>query len=197
MTMTKYDRALTETRSVLEEWMGLLERGERVDSMHSRNVLAERIVQRLVAKGVIQSTDQDDLQQYRTGPLAPGRTVTGGPTRCRRRPLEPTPGEAPGGLPRLRDVPEGRPVSGYDRARTGIRRLAASSLRPRGPGLRSLRAGGSVPPAAQRWSVVVSETGEVDDTLRRSVEAMLWVRARFQEAKDRAAAWEPRPAPTR
>jgi hypothetical protein len=74
MTGNKYETALAEVRSVLAEWMV---QGERISSEFARGVLADKIVDRLVAKGVIQSTDPDDLG-YRTGPLAPGRRVTGG-----------------------------------------------------------------------------------------------------------------------
>ena len=75
--MSRYEDAVNETRSVLAEWLALLTEGERVDSPHSRTVVAERIVDRLVGKGIIQSTDPEDLG-YRTGPLEPGRKVVGG-----------------------------------------------------------------------------------------------------------------------
>jgi hypothetical protein len=67
MIGNKYDAAVAEVRSVLSEWMipGDTER------------LAADLVTRLVAKGVIQSTDPDDLVS-RTGPLEPGRTFVGG-----------------------------------------------------------------------------------------------------------------------
>jgi len=58
--------------------MPMLVEGKRVDSPHTRTVVAERIVERLVARGVIQSTDPEELG-YRTGPLQPGTRVTGGP----------------------------------------------------------------------------------------------------------------------
>jgi hypothetical protein len=74
----KYETALQEVRSVLGEWLDLINDGERIDSPHSRNVVAGKIVDRLVAKGLIQSTDPDDLRNYRTGPLTPGRTIIGG-----------------------------------------------------------------------------------------------------------------------
>jgi len=84
----KYETALAEVRSVLGEWMDLLDRGERIDSPHSRNVVAERIVERLIAKGVIQSTDPTDLTgetpvSVRRSALPPGRTVIGGDERTR------------------------------------------------------------------------------------------------------------------
>ncbi len=81
MTMTKYDRALQEVRSVLGEWADLVRAGERIDSPYSRDIVTRKIVDRLVAKGVIQSTDEDDLREVRTGPLAPGRTIVGGDDR--------------------------------------------------------------------------------------------------------------------
>src|SRR5215203_3388025 len=81
MIANKYEQAVNETKSVLSEWLSLLEDGQRVDSPHTRDVLSRRLVDRLVAKGLIQSTDPDELiePQYRTGPLKPGRTVV--PTR--------------------------------------------------------------------------------------------------------------------
>jgi hypothetical protein len=78
MTMTKYQRALQEVRSVLGEWADLVAAGQRIDSPFSRDIVSKQIVDRLVAKGVIQSVDEDDLREVRTGPLAPGRTVIGG-----------------------------------------------------------------------------------------------------------------------
>ena len=88
MNGNKYETALAEVRSVLGEWMDLLDRGERIDSPHSRNVVAERIVERLIAKGVIQSTDPADLTgetpvSVRRSALPPGRTVIGGDERTR------------------------------------------------------------------------------------------------------------------
>jgi hypothetical protein len=59
--MNRYEQAVNETRSVLAEWLGLLETEQRIDSPHSRDVIARRIVDRLIAKGVIQSTDPDEL----------------------------------------------------------------------------------------------------------------------------------------
>jgi hypothetical protein len=80
MDSNRYETAVSETRSVLGEWMDLLAEGQRIDSPHARDVVARKIVDRLVAKGIIQSTDPDDLQSaYREGPLAPGRTIVGGP----------------------------------------------------------------------------------------------------------------------
>jgi len=59
--MNKYELAVAETRSVLSEWMA----DDRIASEFSRGVLAGKIVERLVAKGVIQSTDPDDLRDFR------------------------------------------------------------------------------------------------------------------------------------
>jgi hypothetical protein len=78
MTANKYELAVNETRSVLGEWMDLIEVGQRIDSPHTRDIIAREVVSRLIAKGVIQSTDEADLVDYRTGPLKPGRTVVGG-----------------------------------------------------------------------------------------------------------------------
>jgi hypothetical protein len=79
VTANKYEEAVNETRSVLAEWLGLLETGQRIDSPHSRDVIARRVVDRLIAKGVIQSTEEDDLvDRYRTGPLKPGRKIISG-----------------------------------------------------------------------------------------------------------------------
>lgn len=77
MITNKYEQAVNETRSVLAEWLTLLADGERIDSPQSRDVVARRIVDRLIAKGIIQSTDPDELvaPQYRTGPLEPGRKI--------------------------------------------------------------------------------------------------------------------------
>lgn len=75
--MNKYELALHETKSVLDEWW-------EADDFHlgySREMIAKQIVERLVAKGVIQSTDPEDLQDwrsgppYRTGALEPGQTI--------------------------------------------------------------------------------------------------------------------------
>jgi len=66
--MNKYELALAETKSVLSEW----------DPRPLDDVIAKRIVERLIAKGVIQSTDPEDLVDYRTGPLEPGRAIVGG-----------------------------------------------------------------------------------------------------------------------
>lgn len=77
----KYELALRETKSVLDEWW-------EADDFHlaySREMIAKQVVERLVAKGVIQSTDPDDLLDfrtgYRTGPLEPGQTTVGGDGR--------------------------------------------------------------------------------------------------------------------
>jgi hypothetical protein len=66
--MNKYELGLAETRSVLSEWT--------IPGDTDR--LSKDIIDRLIAKGVIQSTDPEDLQDYRTGPLEPGRKVVGG-----------------------------------------------------------------------------------------------------------------------
>lgn len=72
--MTKYDDAVAETQSVLAEWLVPFATGTggtwHVD-------LGAAIVDRLVAKGIIQSTDPEELG-YRTGPLEPGRRIVGG-----------------------------------------------------------------------------------------------------------------------
>ena len=71
--MNKYELAVHEVESVLDEW--LANYGDRLLVLP----MAKAIAERLIAKGVIQSTDPEDLKDYRTGPLAPGRTVVGGP----------------------------------------------------------------------------------------------------------------------
>jgi adenylylsulfate kinase-like enzyme len=72
MTGNRYETAISETQSVVDEWLTGLPAA-------LKEPLARAIVDRLVAKGVIQSTDPDDLTtQYRTGPLAPGRKIVGG-----------------------------------------------------------------------------------------------------------------------
>jgi hypothetical protein len=69
----KYEASLAEVRSVLDEWI-----------VHRVEGVEEAIVERLIEKGVIQSTDPDDLG-YRTGPLEPGRKIVGGErTRAER-----------------------------------------------------------------------------------------------------------------
>ena len=72
MNGNKYETALAETQSVLDEWLSGLPQA-------LKGPLAQQIVERLVAKGVIQDTDPEELQRYREGPLEPGRTVVGGP----------------------------------------------------------------------------------------------------------------------
>ena len=67
--MNKYELALHETQSVLDEWL--------MDP-EWHDIVAKKVVERLIAKGVIQSTNENDLKDYRTGPLEPGRTITGG-----------------------------------------------------------------------------------------------------------------------
>jgi hypothetical protein len=68
--MNKYELALYETRSVLAEWTD--------EPFKDNGMIAQQIVERLIAKGVIQSTDPEDLQDWRTGPLEPGRAIVGG-----------------------------------------------------------------------------------------------------------------------
>ena len=53
--MNKYELAVYETKSVLAEHF----------TMTMRDGVAEAIVERLIAKGVIQSTDPDDLVDMR------------------------------------------------------------------------------------------------------------------------------------
>jgi hypothetical protein len=74
MIANKYETAVHEVESVLDEWLASY--GDRL----LVGAMAKAIVERLVAKGVIQSTDPDELvaPQYRTGPLAPGRKIVGG-----------------------------------------------------------------------------------------------------------------------
>jgi hypothetical protein len=77
MIANKYELARAEVRSVLAEWLDLVTDGQRIDSPFGRDVVAGKIVDRLIAKGVIQSTDPDELVEtkYRTGPLEPGRKI--------------------------------------------------------------------------------------------------------------------------
>ena len=77
--MNKHELAVHEVESVLDEW--LANYGDRLLVLP----MAQAIVERLIAKGVIQSTDPNDLLDfrstddgYRTGPLKPGRTVVSG-----------------------------------------------------------------------------------------------------------------------
>lgn len=79
--MSRYDDAVHEVESVLDEWLAGY--GDRILVLP----LSKAIVERLVSKGAIQSTDSDELTDYwathsRTGPLQPGRTVVGGPTEA-------------------------------------------------------------------------------------------------------------------
>ena len=71
--MTKYEAAFHETHSVLSEWLPDAEPWKL-------DTITRKVVERLIAKGVVQSTDPDDLvrDEHRTGALAPGRTVIGG-----------------------------------------------------------------------------------------------------------------------
>ena len=81
--MNRYELAVHEVQSVLAEWMVPLllgsGGGEKASQEWSVD-LGKVIVDRLVAKGVIQSTDPEDLVDYRTGPLEPGRKIVGGPS---------------------------------------------------------------------------------------------------------------------
>lgn len=54
-----YELALTETKSVLDEW---LTDTAVYQTLHQ--AMAQAIVERLIAKGVIQSTDPDELTDY-------------------------------------------------------------------------------------------------------------------------------------
>ena len=81
MNGNKYETALIETQSVLAEWLTGLPTALHVP-------LAKEIVERLIAKGVIQSTDPADLTgetpvSVRRSALPPGRTVIGGDERTR------------------------------------------------------------------------------------------------------------------
>lgn len=81
MNGNKYETALIETQSVLAEWLTGLPTALHVP-------LAKEIVERLIAKGVIQSTDPTDLTgetpvSVRRSALPPGRTVIGGDERTR------------------------------------------------------------------------------------------------------------------
>jgi hypothetical protein len=79
MITNKYEQAVNETRSVLDEW-DVSTPTSRITHEYTTPFIARAVVARLIAKGVIQSTDPDDLvePQYRTGPLAPGRVIVGG-----------------------------------------------------------------------------------------------------------------------
>jgi hypothetical protein len=75
--MNKFELAVHETRSVLDEWL------MDVPDSPTNDLLATAVVDRLIAKGVIQSTIEDDLRDfrgddYRTGPLEPGSSTVGG-----------------------------------------------------------------------------------------------------------------------
>jgi hypothetical protein len=96
----KYETAVVEVRSVLGEWLDLVSLGQRIDSPFGRDVLANKIVERLIAKGVIQSTDPDDLVtpvSVRRSALPPGRTVVGGDALVPEHP------PAPGSVQRNED----------------------------------------------------------------------------------------------
>ena len=73
MNGNKYETALAEVRSVLDEMMTEYRYASEVEAA------AVAVVERLIAKGIIQDTDPEELQRYRTGPLEPGRTIVGGP----------------------------------------------------------------------------------------------------------------------
>lgn len=55
--MNRYELALAETKSVLDEWFS------ETWSSSINPIVAQAVVERLVAKGVIQSTDPEDLMQ--------------------------------------------------------------------------------------------------------------------------------------
>jgi hypothetical protein len=83
--MSRYDDAVHEVESVLSEWRDSDDNPSWPVGYAWNDRIARVIVDRLVAKGVIQSTDPDDLRgdqhihaDYRTGPLEPGRKVVGG-----------------------------------------------------------------------------------------------------------------------
>jgi hypothetical protein len=83
----KYETALIETQSVLAEWLTGLPTALHVP-------LAKEIVERLIAKGVIQSTDPTDLTgetpvSVRRSALPPGRTVIGGDALVPEHPPQP------------------------------------------------------------------------------------------------------------
>lgn len=72
--MNKFELAVAETQSVLDEWMTDT---AVYPALHT--AMAKAVVERLIAKGVIQSTVLNDLLDfrgpYRTGPLEPGQTI--------------------------------------------------------------------------------------------------------------------------
>jgi hypothetical protein len=68
--MNRYELAVHEVRSALDEWL--------TDGGQWHDIVAKAVVERLVSKGVIQSTIENDLKDYRTGPLEPGRRIISG-----------------------------------------------------------------------------------------------------------------------
>lgn len=70
--MNRYELAMHEVQSVLAEWLP-----PEASSWDQIDSASKAIVDRLVAKGVIQSTVENDLKDYRTGPLEPGRKIVG------------------------------------------------------------------------------------------------------------------------
>jgi len=83
----KYETALAEVRSVLDEWL-TEEQPVWPVGYDWNGRLTREIVERLIAKGVIQSTDPADLTgetpvSVRRSALPPGRTVIGGDERTR------------------------------------------------------------------------------------------------------------------
>ena len=76
--MNKYELAVHEIESVLEEWNDSEDNPSWPIGYAWNARIARVITDRLVAKGVIQSTNPDDLKDFRTGPLEPGRIIVGG-----------------------------------------------------------------------------------------------------------------------
>lgn len=75
--MNLYELALVETKSVLDEWLT-----DTVVYQALHKAMAEAIVDRLIAKGAIQSTDPDELTEptgYVT-PVHPPRAANERPT---------------------------------------------------------------------------------------------------------------------
>lgn len=63
----KREQAEIEVRTVLREWL----------DTEWDDIVATKVVDRLIEQGLIQSTDPNELA-YRTGPLEPGRKIVGG-----------------------------------------------------------------------------------------------------------------------
>lgn len=83
MNGNKYQTAMTEVRSVLDEWLTEDQMPSWPEGYDWNGRLTREIVERLISKGVIQSTDPADLAAetvvtVRRGALPPGRTVIGG-----------------------------------------------------------------------------------------------------------------------